>query len=592
MAERRERLEQRVAILIIALHFLLAVGFSLGPILEGPDETEHYRYIRTLVNTRSLPNPAGQPQGQYHQAPLYYFLMTPFALLAEDTDFEDIIERKNLFHGYDFSRSGNDNKNIYFHSRTESFPYDDSQTARTVHLLRLLSVAMGTGTLFITYHILRILWPNCIEHRLLALSVVAFWPQFTYVSSVITNDNLLYLLTTLSLWLLLRQRGEDPSWLKAMLLGAVLAAALLTKASAAVLVLPVGLAVITDRRQWRYAVVTLVITVLGAGWWYVRNWIAFGDPTGINAMFETWQTEIIRPGEVALDVGIVRAWFSYETFWARFGAGSVAVSDSLYVYFDVMSLLAMGGLVIALIIAARQRRQLWSLRPLLICGAFAVVWIPAVIYSASIAYSGNQGRYLIPGATGWGVLLAIGIMTWVPRRFRLRFALSLSAIMASVLTLILAGYFQPAYHALPPPDAIARPLSIRYGDYAELIGMSPAELSVRPGETVTFELYWRALGPSETMLYSYLHSAFAPSLVWRDSVPGNGNLLATEWQPGQTWTERYVVEIPLDAPLGTSHLLVAGLYDQVRGVEVSGADERGNDLGLAPVVGTLVIEKQ
>lgn len=46
---------------IVAAHFLLAIGFSFGPIFEGPDEIEHYRVVRYLVEHRELPHPTGQP---------------------------------------------------------------------------------------------------------------------------------------------------------------------------------------------------------------------------------------------------------------------------------------------------------------------------------------------------------------------------------------------------------------------------------------------------------------------------------------------------------------------------------------------------
>ena len=72
---RRERL---ILALILGAYLVLAVAFSLGPIFEGPDEIEHYRFVRTLVQTRTLPDPYTQVRAQYHQAPLYYFLAAPF----------------------------------------------------------------------------------------------------------------------------------------------------------------------------------------------------------------------------------------------------------------------------------------------------------------------------------------------------------------------------------------------------------------------------------------------------------------------------------------------------------------------------------
>ncbi len=153
------RLERNLTIALVLTHLLLATVFSLGPIFEGPDEIEHYRYIRLLVRNRALPPLDGQPRGELHQAPLYYLLAAPLLSPFDDGDFAQIEARRNPFYPGLIDQPGNDNKALYLHTRAEQFPYSGSATARAVHILRLLSVALSTLTMLVCVGIFRVLWP-------------------------------------------------------------------------------------------------------------------------------------------------------------------------------------------------------------------------------------------------------------------------------------------------------------------------------------------------------------------------------------------------------------------------------------------------
>src|SRR5262249_7807853 len=220
---------------------------SLGPIFEGPDEIEHYRFIHTLVTTGGLPDARTVYRGEYHQAPLYYVLAAPLGwLFRDDPDFAQIDGRFNPYYGANIAFPGNDNKNLYLDVNAEAFPYNMNSTARAVHVIRLLSIALGVGTILASYAIFRLLWPDKPEFRLLALGFVAYWPQFVYMSSVINNDNLVFLLATLALWAILKGLRDGPTRRHSVLLGLIMGGALLAKVGAAILVIPVGLAFLMD----------------------------------------------------------------------------------------------------------------------------------------------------------------------------------------------------------------------------------------------------------------------------------------------------------------------------------------------------------
>lgn len=583
------RIERLIAVILIVAFALLSIGYSLGPIFEGPDEFDHYQYVRTVADSRALPNALEQTGRQYHQSPLYYVLVSPVAALVPDPDFEQFQDRFNPFRGYLFNITGNDNKNVFLHSRSEQFPYTGNSTAPAVHLIRLISVVFGVGTMLAGYAVFRLLWPDRPDRRLLALAMIALWPQFAYMSGVVTNDSLLFLLTTISLWLLLRQLRDGPSWRGAVVLGMVLGAALLTKISAIFLALPVGLAFALDRRAWRLALPVLGIVVLMSGWWFVRNTQLYGDPTGARALFDLTQPgEAVGSGELVPEAAMAHLPFAYQTFWARFGDGRVPVGDPLYIAFAMITVVGLSGVVVWLLRRARQWRTLDALavRQALVIAVFVLAWLILLVYYASRAVNGAQGRYLLSGVAGWGVVWSIGLGAWVPGRARRLSVLAISGLMGIIAAASLFGYFLPTYRPTAAPAQVEHSLSLRYGDAAELIGIEPELTHARPGQMIRIRLIWRAIRPAEVSLQTYLHTQ-GSEVVRRDSFPATGNLLSTDWLPGQTWTEEYLIVIPDNAEEQAAYPLVAGLYDPKTGAALPTVDAGGSE--VTPTVGRVAI---
>jgi hypothetical protein len=373
----------------------------------------------------------------------------------------------------------------------------------------------------------------------------------------------------------------------------VLGAALLTKASMGLLAIPIGIATLMEKRLWKYAVLTVILTVAIAGWWYMRNIINYGDLFGFNAMFIAWPGQSVNPdGSLNLGVGLRNAPYAYNNLWARFGQGAVSVSAWIYRVFDLMVILAVAGLCVRLLSWWRKRKlTALAIRQSIFIVAFALIWIGSIISAAGVADAGNQGRYLFPGIAAWALLFALGLDTWlnvIPRGLGVG---GLVVFLAFVSTYTLFGQFYPAYRARPVPnmDIIESRLGIRYEDTAELLGMTPAEPRASPGETITITLYWRALEPASPTLQVYLHAIDSENVLWRDSVPGNGNRPAHDWQPDEMWAEPYVVTIPEAIAVGTRYILVAGLFDPATGTALEAFDGNKNSLSNTPGIGSLSI---
>ncbi len=582
-----------IAVLIVA-HLVLAAGFATAPPFEGADELEHYRYIRTLAQTGQLPDPNASWGGQYHQAPFYFLVMVPFRLGLDDPDFGQISARSNPFSGYALSAPGNDNKNSLLHRQAELFPAEGSDSARIAYRMRLITIMFSLGTLAASYATFHNLWPQRPDLRMLAMSVVAFHPHLAQVNGMISNDNLLIVFATSTLALLVWMERTGWSRWRAAGLGVILGLALLTKVNGMFLALPVGVAVLSNLRQrWRYAVLILMLVALIAGWWYLRNWVEYGDPTGGSVLFTLTQPgEAIATGKLVPAKGWPRLRFAYETFWARFADGRISAPRIVHDFYNMLVIVVGAGLVLKV---GRHVRSVTKSRHVPselervqtnVIVVFSVAWALLLVYYSSRAWSGVQGRYLLPGIAGWAVLIAWGVDALAPCRARHWIARVLAAVLGVIAFVSLFGYYLSAY-AVSHGNASAE-VHYSFEGIATINGFEPATMRAYPGERISFTLSWVALDSTEKNLLSYLHSVES-DVVRRDSYPATGNLLSTDWMPGDSWAEHYVVDIPADAEPGQAYLLVAGLYDPVSELTLMAFNANGEP--VTPIVGRIAINR-
>ncbi len=415
----------------IALATLYSVVTPLG---EGPDEPGHARYMFFLAREWRLPVQADAAKsdvpGEGHQPPLAYALMAPLAawLPREERQFDMpgnprftwAIPSSGPSTGSGGTAGQAVELNAVAHGSREYMPWRGFVLAW--HLARLVSVALGAATVVFTYLAARALQDERPKTKdqsdqysfvlrpssfvpLLAAALVAFNPQFLFISALVTNDALLVMLSAALLWLAVRRPTTDP-WPKghpplragdrpfdaaaplsrvegqgrrpttgviiryACLMGFMLGLALITKQSAIILAPVAFLAVLEQSRSValstqgrgsagarRQAGVTLsprhhvtlsallafgVTTALVSGWWYTRNWRLYGDLFGLAA----FQAEFITQ---PFDATSWAAWIAaltqlHGSFWARFGWMNVAPPGWVIWFFTIVELAALVGL--------------------------------------------------------------------------------------------------------------------------------------------------------------------------------------------------------------------------------------------------------
>jgi len=566
--------------ILAAVFLVLGVIYSvITPIFETPDEPQHFFYAQRLATARELPIQDASNPGPWlqegSQPPLYYALV---ALLIAPLDTRDAA---SLLWLNPHANLGDPlypaNKNRIVHTEREAWPY--CGTTLAVHLARWLSVLLGAGSICLTYLIVSRLLPGRPALALATAGLMACTPQFIFISAAVSNDNLITFLAALSIWLLLRvvQTPSPGIGRDDMLLGLVLGLAALTKLSGLTLWLLSGVTLlITQIRLFGYwspraqdsraTVIRLAVifgtALLVAGWWYLRNWQLYGDPTGLNRMLDI-------VGRRATPLGWREILSQFQglriSYWALFGWFNLLLPDWVYKTLDGFALLAALGLGLGWVSGALPRS-----RALLLPAGWSGLLLLSLVRWTQIT-PGTQGRLLFPAAWAINLFLMLGWAQWaalVPRATqRLRkpsdlvppsnwrrawsaipvVALAIAAIV-SPFAVIRPAYLRPSVWPIEDAPALPRLGPWLHGEHAAIIGGRLEPEAARPGDTVWVAIHWQVLQPFDRDYTVFVHllDHLGQSLAEANSWPGLGAYPTRLWQPATTIADRYPVVIPHD----------------------------------------------
>jgi 4-amino-4-deoxy-L-arabinose transferase-like glycosyltransferase len=543
------------AILICFVALALVYGLVVPP-FENLDEVEHFGVIRYISETGKLPV-HGTPEAEsYHyrqeasQPPLYYLasasLVRLLGLRADDAmDFWRFNPRVVCGHG---GANLYDNRAIFYHNpNREAFPWHG--TMLMVHVLRVWSTLLQAITVIGTYALARLVFPKRQEIGLVAMTVVAFNPQFLLVASGINNDNMVTPLVTLGLYLLLRIWQGGLSVQRVVILGVLTGLAGLSKLSGWGLLVLAGLVTLTmivrtkeDRgRSIGIAILIPIVSLLVAGWWFWRNWQLYSDPTALQPMLELVGTRGGSPIQPLFETSLM-----FRSFWGQIPCAFYP--PVFYAFYVVITVLSLGGLA-----SGWRRLRSAERRIAAILGVwFLVIVLSWIRWDAITPAPG--GRLLFPALPAVALLMALGIngLTRKPLKFGNGIVIGLLLLMA-VWTAwqILPGFFTPPPR-FPNADVIQpdHPLDATLGDSVRVLGYDDVTLddgSQEPALDVT--LYWQT---HTSMVEDYVMALQLVSPVpgdttlrWNyNSWPGHGNYPTSAWQPGEVIVDRYRFRLP------------------------------------------------
>jgi len=363
-----------VVLLVIGVVGRMAYVF-FTPIFYAPDEQSHFNYIKYVSENGSLPvltKGMGDPanEWEYHQPPLYYVLLVPVFQAA----------------------------NAAFHNLTV-----------TVYALRLCSFILWALNIWLGLALLKRL---AIEDDLLWLGVLALGcllPTYTFVSSVINNDNLLITLSTAIIYVLTKGSRDLKD---SIVLGALLGVGLWVKASAVVLFPAVALFFFFEcfqkRMSGRTALCSLgtisALAILIDAPWVVRNWKVYGTfmPEGLSVAAKNWPSFV--DGLLSAGHNLVK------TFWSVSG-----ISNDIGYPFPLLGmgygLMAVAGLAINWKQNPKSMTGFWLLpRSSIYAGlGFAILVNVMLVLRLGYLYGMGQGRHLFPLLFPIALLLTWGL---------------------------------------------------------------------------------------------------------------------------------------------------------------------------------------
>lgn len=576
----------RLALAMTVIFGCVAAVYSvITPLFESPDELWHYPYVWHIAQTGTLPvQEPGQPQLWEHegsQAPLYYLVA---ALLTAPIDSRDLPALLYKNPHADIGRVTRDgNINILVHTPREAWPWQGAVFA--VHVARLFSVTLATGTVWLIYLLGRLLYPQQPQFALVAMTFVAFNPMFVFIAGSVNNDNMITFTATLTLWQLLTLLTQPPARAlpigKCLWLGFLTGLTALSKLSGLGMLGLVVLSVLWlgwRQRSWRIAVLgsALVILMAGltAGWWYGRNLWLYGDWSGTQTIVSIMAP---RPFTPTLTQWWYEAAGLLRSFWGVFGYFALLLPTPVY---WLLNGLLLGGLIgwLKIALSAKARNSVMTSR-------LSPLWLVLLLWFGSIFMGllwytwlipSSQGRLLFPAIAALALLWAAGWTAIIPARWQFGHVL----LLLPLTLWVPSGIIRPAYS---PPDPIAslpssaQPLAVSFGTVATLLGYEISATTVTPGDELAVTLYWQSETPPATdySVFVQLVDDTEQVVAQRDRFPGFGNYPTSQWRAGTRFRDTYVLLLPRTTFAPNHTQLLVGLYNVQTGerlLTVQGAD--------------------
>ena len=543
---------QRFALPILLAAFVtLALAYSMiVPLGEAPDEVSHWAYVQYLNEYRQLPPAEGAVLGEAHQPPLYYLLAAVLTCWIPTQEFQVIANP-------DWQAGSTAANNLLLHTRREAFPYQDGALAW--HLVRLLSVGLGALTIWTTCQLARYVFPGNPALHLTAAALVAFLPQFTFLSSAVNNDNLVIALSVLTVLLFLRTAPNAPLD-RYVLLGVLLGLGVLTKISSFVLWGAIGTAMLLRREngmlrlRFMRIFVTFTIATAIISPWVIFNWVAFGDPINMAR----WLSTVPRTMPM-----VVSDWILYlvrmdQSYWGKFGgASNLEMPPMTYAVLSVLLIIALLG--VFLLVRDWRAKKLARVTRLSLA-FFALYWVlleASHIRSVLALLGMDQARQVFAGLPALGTLLSAGIL----RLFNSQRIPALIVTCGMGFVAFANGSYLASLYA--PNYAVAHSISSPPVDYGKQIRIVDFQLDSQravPGGEINVQVAWQAERNLSENYWLSLQLVNAHKVVaTTEGVPGAGRTTTDWWQTGQVFSSSHTLSIPPDIAAGP-YTLQLGLH--------------------------------
>lgn len=320
----------------------------------------------------------------------------------------------------------------------------DQPLATQMYLVRLNTVLMNMGVIFLAYLITQTIFPG---HTLLILGVpllILFNPQHTHLLATVNNGNLAELLATATLYFLVRGIRRSFSWLNVVTLGLLTILAMWTKATA--YFLPFAIGSVGLVLLWRYRRRWIWLLSMGT---IAAVLVYFLAPQRLRVLL-AWSWARFTNREFFLDPLVPTDLF--RSFWALPGWFVLALHPFWYWLWGAVCVLALvGWLVLGLrryraIIGGKYASQARALLALLIA-ALVAISVPLVYSTLFADLTYRQGRSIYPVIVPICLFIVIGWAGLIPQRWRGEALLAMTAGLFLFDSLVLFHYMVPFFYS-------------------------------------------------------------------------------------------------------------------------------------------------
>lgn len=433
-----------LAVLLFVFLVKQALISVIFPPFSGHDEVAHFAYIQTVATDHRVPLLEDEIPDDLYTYCQYILDWTYPPCATNDPNWEGRDPPRIFSWGaagnFDAGQQYTANHPPLYYAiaaplfwATDSLSYETQQ-----YLIRLLAIPFGLLTVLLAFFTVRTAFPG---DRFLAIVVpafVAFQPQVSYESSMVNHDIVSVAAVSLILYLLVRgMRDRFPLFIVASL-GVSLGLGLLVKGNTMVIAPIIALAMILgigwrNVHEWvsKGAIVVAVAGVMTAPW-YVYLWRTYGNLDALDQVEEMQRPWNYPAGSFSEQLfNRAYIWERWKETWGSFGWRRIPLSDWLLWLIAIPTIIALVGLLLLLVrrLAARrssdvlvwlpggQRLTTLQTQTVVVFVVFFLVSYLAIIQFGT-RFALTQARYLFPTINALAILLALGMRTLCPFRFR------------------------------------------------------------------------------------------------------------------------------------------------------------------------------
>ena len=551
-----------------------------APHFEASDSIAHVGMIKWIADhDGALPIQSADHSQLYRQQasqpPLYYFMMAAIWTALDTSDFDEFFRLTPFAIVGDPMRLGNRNRIFY----RQPYPPNLHQgTSLALYVIRLVALGMGTVTVAAVYQSARMIVPRPVGFAVLASALTAFNPQFIFISASVSNDSLVTMLAALITWQMLVMLREGFHTKRSLSLAILITLASLTKLSGLVygaIVLVAGLWIFIRSRDRRgFGILlgsVLVIWLVMAGWWFLRNFSLYQEPFGMATMLDfVGRRHTTIPQLFSGEFQGLRV-----SFWGLFGAFSILTHDIHYQLMDALTVISAAGFFV---FAAKHRRDNFVLT------AICFLVIMFIVASATLVWwslqtTASTGRLLFPYITSISLLMTMGLVALRIPPILVGLPMLAFSIAAPFLFIIPNYDHPPAVDQLPDSATQA---FVRW-DEITLIGyeLKSPESKVA-GLEIPITLYWRAQRESSLTRALFVSLVYSDgSTVARvDTFPGWGTLPTPWWQANTIYRDDYILQITQNTEWSAPLNLRIGWYPFPGGGDMPAELESGEEAAV------------